>query len=128
MVGTVAEESGKASVLVVEDDADVRASLAELLAQEGYEVFEAADGAAARELLADRPFDVMTLDLRLPVLSGPDLLAALDDPPPVIIFSAFSYFDQDAVQKRFAGKVSAFLRKPSSPESLLEAVAHAVAS
>jgi CheY-like chemotaxis protein len=124
----MALRSGKARILVVEDDVDVRASLAELLGQDGYEVFEAPDGAAARALLAAHDFDLMTLDLRLPVLSGPELLASLPNPPPVIVFSAFSYFDQDAVQERFAGKVSAFLRKPSSPESLLAAVADAVAS
>ena len=124
----VAEESGKARILVVEDDVDVRASLAELLSHSGYEVFEAADGAAAGVLLAEHDFDLMTLDLRLPVMSGPELLTSLPNPPPVIVFSAFSYFDQDAVQERFAGRVSAFLRKPSTPESLLAAIAEAVAS
>jgi len=124
----VADGSGKARILVVEDDVDVRGSLVELLAQSGYEVFEAADGAAARMLLTEHDVDLMTLDLRLPVMSGPELLASLPKPPPVIVFSAFSYFDQAAVQERFSGKVSAFLRKPSTPESLLAAVAQAVAS
>jgi DNA-binding response OmpR family regulator len=110
---------------VVEDDADVRTSLSEVLRQQGYQVVEAADGAAARELLAEQTFDVVTLDLRLPVLNGVELLASQEKPPPVVVLSAFSYFDQSDVQRRFGNQVSAFLRKPAAPRLVLAAIAEA---
>jgi CheY-like chemotaxis protein len=118
-------EAVSTRVLVVEDDADVRSSLSEVLRQEGYYVAEAADGATARELLSEQSFDVVTLDLRLPVLNGVELLASQEKPPPVVVLSAFSYFDQEEVQRRFGNKVSAFLRKPATPRLVLAAVAEA---
>jgi two-component system KDP operon response regulator KdpE len=115
-------------VLVVEDDTDVRVCLAALLRHEGYDVSEVATGIAARELIRDEPPDVVILDLGLPLLNGTELLASLEDPPPVVVYSAFEYVDQDEVHRRFGDKVSAFLRKPIHPQVLLAAVADAAHS
>ncbi len=110
------------SVLVVEDDADVRASLVEILRHEGHVPVEAANGLAARDILHDQPVDVVLLDLRLPGVDGPGLLAGLDDPPPVIVLSAFATYDEEDVCRRLAGKVSTFIRKPSPPHVVLAAI------
>src|SRR5262249_5230735 len=55
-----------------EDDTDIRESMAELLADEGYEVFEAGDGAEALSVLASLPTlpCVILLDLMMPRMDG----------------------------------------------------------
>lgn len=81
-------------VLVVEDDASIRDILAEELRDEGYQVRVAVDGIDALEkILRDKPMpDVIILDLGLPVLRGPGVIAALrielDAVPPILIISA----------------------------------------
>jgi CheY-like chemotaxis protein len=58
-------------VLVVEDDAAVRRLVSEVLADSGHDVTEAGDGAAALRFLdPDRPFDLVVLDMRLPLIDG----------------------------------------------------------
>jgi CheY-like chemotaxis protein len=57
-------------VLVVEDDAAIRALLTELLAEEGYAVRAAADGREALALLAGWRPDAIVLDLLMPVMDG----------------------------------------------------------
>jgi DNA-binding response OmpR family regulator len=74
---TGASPEGGRLILVVEDDDWIRSLLAELLADEGYRVLEAADGDAALRLAAEHVPDVIVLDLRLPGKSGLDVLAEL---------------------------------------------------
>lgn len=63
-----------ASVLVVDDDASIRALLGYVLQDEGHDVREAVDGAEAlRELLTDAP-DCMVLDLMMPNVDGVEVL------------------------------------------------------
>ncbi len=66
-------------VLVVEDEALIRWSIAETLAQQGHSVVEAASAATAVQALdaGSRPFDVVLLDLRLPDSDDLELLARI---------------------------------------------------
>jgi len=114
------------SVLVVEDDPGVRESTAALLRETGYSVTEAVDGVDGLQRLCDESFDVVILDLRLPRLDGPDMLDLLDDPPPVVVFSAFEYFNENEMRQRFGPKVFAYLQKPVPPGRVLAVVAEAV--
>jgi two-component system, chemotaxis family, chemotaxis protein CheY len=81
-------------ILLIEDDADVRAWLAEVLADAGLCVDLAADGVSGLERLRDGPLpSVIVLDLRMPRLGGIDFLRALRDDArfdhvPVITMSA----------------------------------------
>jgi DNA-binding NtrC family response regulator len=61
-------------VLVVDDDADVRALLNRILSKSGYTTVEAASGAEARTLLGRQAFDVVLVDMKLPDASGLDIL------------------------------------------------------
>ena len=62
-------------ILLCDDSATERASLAQILRREGYDVDEAADGAAALTLLKGRKYDLMLLDLQMPGVDGFDVLA-----------------------------------------------------
>ena len=110
---------------MVEDDLDMQISLSTILRRHGYEVLAVTDGVTARKLLADHAFDVVTLDLKLPDVDGTDLLASGEELPPVIVVSAFAYFDQIELESRFGSRVSSFIRKPAPPRVILEAVAQA---
>jgi CheY-like chemotaxis protein len=57
-------------ILVVDDDADTRESLTELLRGEGYEVSSSPDGEAALQQLRRTPVDLILLDLYMPVMNG----------------------------------------------------------
>jgi len=72
-------ESPYLRVLVVEDEALIRWSIAEMLAQHGHAVVEAGSAATAVQALHDspQPIDVVLLDLRLPDSSGLGLLASI---------------------------------------------------
>jgi CheY-like chemotaxis protein len=57
-------------ILVVDDDADIRDNLSDILSDLGYHVDAAHDGPAALELVGRRPYDVALLDLKMPGMDG----------------------------------------------------------
>jgi CheY-like chemotaxis protein len=65
------------SILVVDDEPDVRMILEALLTTVGYSVTEACDGQEALDILANRKFDLMFLDLAMPRLSGEEVMKQL---------------------------------------------------
>ena len=110
-------------ILLVEDDMDIRQTLADLLALEGYRVEAAANGAEALARLAemDAPCLIL-LDLMMPVMKGWEFLAAFESRPeratvPVAIVSAATEL-QSAARHATAG----VLRKPFEHEELMRVV------
>jgi CheY-like chemotaxis protein len=109
-----------ADVLVVDDELDIRRSVSEVLRTSGFRVAEAEDGAVAYGLLSEHRYGMVLLDIRMPVLDGVSLVEALQEVPPIIVYSAYSL---DAGERaRLGTKVVRYLRKPVSPEQLLSAV------
>lgn len=114
-------------VLIAEDDPGLRETLNILLSGEGYVVMEAEDGQVALDLLAGSPVDVLLLDLAMPRVNGVELLGRIDPPPPVvIIYSAFSYYQPEEVQRQVGAKVFRALRKPVPPKELIDVVAASI--
>jgi len=109
-----------ASVLIVDDEAGIRSFLSEALADEGYEIGQAAEGAAAIAELRARAFHLVITDLKMPGVDGMQLLAHVREQHPdteVIVLTAHGSVGS-AVQ---AMKLGAFdyLEKPlSSPAEL----------
>jgi len=62
------------SILVVEDEPSTLEELCEFLREESYEVMGAADGKEALELFEQRPFNIVITDVRMPKMSGLELL------------------------------------------------------
>jgi CheY-like chemotaxis protein len=71
-------------ILVVDDDADFRAVLREVLEGESCRVQEAADGKAALVALAAEIPDLVIIDLMMPVMNGWDLYAAMQHDPALV--------------------------------------------
>jgi DNA-binding response OmpR family regulator len=108
-------------VLVVDDDDSVRASCAAVLQVSGFSVEVAPDGDVALEMLRELDVGVVLLDLKMPRRDGFAVLEELDDPPPVVLMSAFP-FDDD-VRARVGDKITNYLQKPVSPHRLVPVVA-----
>jgi two-component system nitrogen regulation response regulator NtrX len=116
-------------VLVVDDEAEIRSSLEEILREEGYGVAGAATAAEAVVLLEDAPFDVVLLDIWLPDRDGLDVLADLrrmpmESRPEVVIISGHGTIES-AVKATKLGAYD-FLEKPLSLERTLIVLKNAV--
>jgi CheY-like chemotaxis protein len=73
---------GGQSILVVDDDEDLRTILCEVLSAEGYRAVGAADGVEALERLrGDRPPALMFVDLMMPRMNGEDLIRTMTHDP-----------------------------------------------
>ena len=113
------------SVLIVDDEPNIRSSLEGALGREGYQAEAVPDLASARARLRES-FDFVLLDVRLPDGSGVDLLAEIMDGTPdtvVIMMSGQATLD-DAVRATRLGAFD-FLEKPLSLERLLVALRNA---
>lgn len=114
-VPTLAAPPAGHRVLVVEDTDDAREVLARWVRQIGLTPSEASNGQQALEMLRASPFDLVLLDLTMPVLSGLDVLTAMRADEelgrvPVIIISAVS--DLEVVARCVALGADDFLFKP----------------
>jgi CheY-like chemotaxis protein len=110
------------TVLLVEDDLDIRDVLQDVLESDGYDVIPAANGKQALDFLTlnDPPgADVVILDLMMPMISGWDVLRRMAEDPrlqsiPVIVVSA--------VAPEKPPRAYTFIRKPFTLETLSTAV------
>lgn len=113
-----------ATLLIVEDDPDFRATLSEWLDCSGYTVFQASNGLEALTLAQQRRFDVVVTDLKMPAMDGLQLLDALlaiDADLPVIFLSGQATV-RDAVAALRDGKGFDFLEKPLADLSAINEV------
>jgi CheY-like chemotaxis protein len=109
-------------ILVVDDDASVRALVRDVLEVEGYDVDVAEDGfAGLRRIEIDRP-DCVVLDIMMPGMDGHGVLqrirAAEGGPTlPVVMLTAAA--DDSQAWQAWSGGVDYFLAKPFDPSELL---------
>ena len=114
------------SVLVVDDDPDVRAMLGRMLEKTGWDVDEAENGRLALDHLAERRPALILLDLMMPVMDGFDFLVELHAIPdrrdiPVIVLTAKDLTDED--RRVLSGRVEQIVDKEAWPnERVVEVV------
>ena len=103
----------KQKVLIVDDEASIRNSLLESLTTEGYDAETAESGEEALAKCHGTVFDLVITDLRLPGVTGLDILKALrnqGNPIPVIMMTA--YGDMETALKAMRGGAYDFIPKP----------------
>jgi CheY-like chemotaxis protein len=91
-------------VLVVDDEENIRLLFKEELEEEDYEVETASNGMEALEKIKGLPFDVVVLDIKMPVMDGIQTLNAIKNinkDQPVILCSAYGEFKQGPVELGF---------------------------
>ena len=106
-------------VLVVDDTKNIRNLLKTCLEVEGYEVFTAANGQEALDYLNMGEFDLVFLDIKLPEISGTEVLRQIREmgnPVSVVIMTAFATV-KNAVECTKLGAV-AYLQKPFTAEKV----------
>ena len=118
-------------ILVVDDEAEIRASLEEILREEGYGVATAATAGEALVLAQDVPYDVVLLDIWLPDRDGLEVLTEIhrmqpDTRPEVVIISGHGTIET-AVKATKLGAFD-FLEKPLSLDRTLIVLKNAVES
>ncbi len=114
-------------VLIVDDEDIARISLAEILRLEGYTIKAVESGEAAVDILRKEPFDVMVLDLKMPGMSGIDVLEAIDEEAgemKVIVLTAHGSMDTAIQAIRY--RVHDYLLKPVMPENIVRCIENAM--
>ncbi len=114
-------------MVIAEDEALIRMDLAEMLAEEGYDVVgQAGDGEAAVRLAEDHRPDLVVLDVKMPRLDGISAAQriAAGRVAPVVILTAFS--QRELVERARDAGAMAYLVKPFTKEDLVPAIEMAV--
>lgn len=115
----------RATILVADDEQDIRELVAYRLSRSGYTIIEARDGEEAFQLAADQSPDMAVLDVMMPRLNGFDLTERLRLTPaterlPILLMSA-SVQEAD-ISRGFAAGADGYLTKPFTPDQLLTRV------
>ena len=113
-------------ILVMDDDRAFRGALRAMLEGAGYEVLEAADGAAGVRVYRERGADLVLVDIYMPVMDGleviPALRAEVPRPRLVAMSGGGRTGGTDILAMAIALGAERTLRKPFTPRELLDAV------
>jgi len=112
-------------ILVVEDQADNRRILRDLLVNAGYELIEAESGEEAITAVTARRPDLILMDIQLPVIDGYEATRRIRSHPelksvPIIAVTSYALTGDEA--KALAAGCNAYVTKPFSPRALLAKV------
>ena len=117
--------TGTPTILVADDEEDLRELVSYRLSRSGYEVVEAVDGQEALELATERTPDLMVLDVMMPRLDGYELTRRVREQDslrsvPVILLTARS--QETDVSRGFDVGADDYLKKPFNPDELVARV------
>lgn len=113
--------SNSGHILIIDDEASLRQTLARILQRAGFEVTTAANGAEGASLVSQHPFDLVYLDIRMPDMSGLDLLKSIHakyPELPVILFTAQP--DLNSAVDALRNGATDYLLKPLKPQAVVE--------
>lgn len=111
------------SILIVDDDQELRRLYRTILEREGYTVDEAANGAEALKYLMSYTPDVLVMDMLMPMLGGESVMKRIQQMPGlesmrIVILTAYPRFRESA---HFL-QADQFLVKPVKPSDMLQAI------
>ncbi len=114
-------------ILVADDEQIMRDVLSDLLSAESYAVDLAKNGSEALEMILDKDYDVLLLDLLMPDMDGLSVLEQLkklDNSPAAIVLTAFASIDKAVTATKLGAHY--FIAKPFKNDELLVAVKNAI--
>lgn len=113
-------------ILIVDDEQIIRDSFSRVLLKEGYAVEAVASGRLALERIAEEPFDLVLLDLKMPGLDGLETLREIKArDPDIICIMITGYPTIESAVKAVKSGAYDYLTKPCNPEELRMVVARA---
>jgi len=113
----------EASVLIVDDDDDIRCNMRDILADLGYRVDIAHDGQSALQLVRENTYDVALLDIKMPRMDGATLYSEIKKLRPVIVaIMVTAYAGSGGADKAREAGTWKILRKPVDAARLLPLV------
>lgn len=121
----------KPRILITDDEPNIRLMLRTALESEGYDIDQAANGQDAMDMITSQPYDLMLLDLNMPVLDGMRVLEQLkdvpgDQKPRVVVLTAYGSIPA-AVRATRLGAMD-LIEKPIAPEDLRKLVGEALSA
>jgi signal transduction histidine kinase/CheY-like chemotaxis protein len=121
---TATQATGRATVLLVEDETPLRKLIHQVLRGAGHIVLEAANGdeAFAIGMRHSGKIDLLLTDVVMPGMKGPELVAKLRARRPAITVLYMSGYDNELVDKKHLESGASFLQKPFSPKMLLKRI------
>lgn len=117
------------SILIVDDEINLRRTLAYILQNAGYEVNIASDGISALQILKTKSIDLVIVDLQLPDIEGIRLTKQLHEIVknlPVVILTAHPASEAKEIVKN--NGIAAYLVKPIDPDIILKTIKEVLAS
>jgi len=108
-------------ILIIDDEASLRRTMARILQREGYEVTTAANGEEGLKLVSEQPFDLVYSDIRMPDMSGLELLRTVHakfPDLPVILFTAQP--DLNSAVEAVRSGATDYLLKPLKPQAVID--------
>jgi len=121
----IAETGARGTILIAEDEAAVRESLAEVLRDEGYQVTTAADGSAALATLDTQDFDLVLTDLRMPGADGLAILRhAREVSPQTLVLLMTAHATVETAVEALQRGAQDYLLKPLIFEDVLHKIDH----
>ena len=110
---------GKARILVVDDDPQIRDMLKCLLGDEGYVVSTVANGNSAMAVLTEQKPDLVLLDISLPDLNGYQVLSLIREQSEVPVIMLTGILEVISVHQSVSLGADDYVRKPFRPRELL---------
>ena len=108
---------GRYSILIVDDDPEMRSLLAEELEEEGYQVSEAKNGLDVVSEIPFRSFDALVTDWKLPLRDGLVILKTVREMQPDIPVILITAFGDSKMKKKVERAGAVYLQKPFSMQN-----------
>ena len=106
-------DNNKKRILVVEDDAEMRSLLKDFFKEEGFETDSVSNGSEVFRKLVREPFDLVITDIRMPGLTGLDILPGIKKLQPNVPIIVITAFGSDEIRHRaMARGATSYLEKP----------------
>ncbi len=120
--------TAKANILVVDDEPVERQSVTDILRLEGYHVAAVANGEAAIDHVRMNPVDLILLDLRMPGMSGLEVIKVVSRMSPDIeIILLTAHGSMESAIEALRSRIHDYLLKPASPAQIIDSIGRGVA-